>query len=343
MFKITVMWVLTLLFIATNARVSTARPDIYPYSVSLIVAILTLFFVALYAYWVIRKPLLESMKNLEKISKGDLTAQPSQKLLDKKDELGIIANSVNDLVKNFEKIVTGVKQATQNMTSMGAQIKDTSALIAEAAANQASNLEEISSSMEEMVSIIASNSDNALETQSIATETDQSAREGNEATIKVLKYLEEIAEKIDIINDLAYQTNILALNAGVEAARAGDAGKGFSVVALEVRKLSEQSNQAAKQIERVSNESAVFSEEAMGLIANVLPKMEHTLSLVQKIASASQEQNAGATQINSAIQELNEATQRNASNAEELASATTVLSEESGQLEKLINYFVTKE
>ncbi len=283
------------------------------------------------------------MKNLEKISKGDLTAQPGQKLLDKKDELGIIANSVNELVKNFEKIVSGIKQATGNMSSMGGQIKTTSALIAEAAASQASNLEEISSSMEEMVGMISSNSDNASETKAIAIETNESVRLGNDAALSALNYIKEIAEKITIINDLAYQSNILALNAGVEAARAGEAGKGFSVVALEVRKLSEQSNQAALQIEKVSNASTRFSAEAMELIANVLPKMEHTLSLVQKIASASQEQNLGVTHINSAIQDLNEATQRNASNAEELASATTVLSEESGQLEKLINYFVTKE
>ncbi|MBN1924812.1 MAG: methyl-accepting chemotaxis protein [Prolixibacteraceae bacterium] len=341
MFKITVMWVLTLLFIATNTRISTGRPDLYPYHMSLAVAILVLFFVALYAYLIIRKPLLESMNGLRNISKGDLTVSPNPRLLKKKDELGIIANSMRELVVNFENIILGVKEATENMAQMGKQINETSGLIAEAAAVQASNLEEISSSMEEMVGIISSSSDNAEETQAIAAETNESVKSGNEAALTALNYLNEISEKINVINDLAYQTNILALNAGVEAARAGEAGRGFSVVALEVRRLSEQSTHAAVEIEGVSNKSARFSAEAMELLSNVLPKMEHTFSLVQNIVNAIQEQNIGATHINLAIQELNEATQRNASNAEELAATTFILSEETEKLEGLVNYFKT--
>ncbi|HPR30730.1 MAG TPA: methyl-accepting chemotaxis protein [Prolixibacteraceae bacterium] len=343
LFRITFIWVLSLLFIATNTRISTGRPDLYPYHYSLGVAIFVILLVAVYAYRVIRKPLILSMKSLEQISKGDLTTSLDPNLLKRNDELGIITKSVKDLIINFDRIVTGIKRTTRNMEAMGEQIRETSSLIAKAAALQASNLEEISTSMEEMVEAISSNAENAEETRLISSETNESVKSGNEAALVALNYLNEITERVAIINDLSYQTNILALNAGVEAARAGETGRGFTVVAREVRKLSEQSKDAAVKIEEISGESVRHSAEAMELLSNVLPKMEHTNTLVQKIVAATQEQSLGVSHINNAIQELNNSTQQIATNSEEMANSAWNLSDESAHLSKLINYFVTRE
>nr|HPR62341.1 methyl-accepting chemotaxis protein [Prolixibacteraceae bacterium] len=164
---------------------------------------------------------------------------------------------------------------------------------------------------------------------------------GSEATFKALNYLNEITERIKIINDIVYQTNILSLNAGVEAARAGEFGRGFSVVAREVRNLSNQSKDAAVVIEKISKDSVEQSNSAIALLDEIVPDMEKTLQLVDLINRATIEQNAGVAQINNAIQDMNIATQRNASTSEEMANSSTLLTDEAHKLKKMIGFFKT--
>lgn len=341
LFKITFTWVLTLIFISSNARIATGRPDIYPYYVSLIVAIMFMIGVAFYAYYVIRVPLKKTIDELTRVSKGDLTVVVDAAMLKRNDELGIISKSIDLLTHNFNRIIGGVQKSVVNISSMGNNIKQASSNVAQSAAIQAGTLEEISTSMEEMMETINNNAENARETEEITNETNMSVRLGNDSVMKALHYLNEIAERIKIINDIAYQTNILSLNAGVEAARAGDAGRGFAVVAKEVRHLSDQSREAAVQIESVSRESTATSAEAIEALKEILPNMEKTTMLVQKIVAATAEQNAGVAQIGNAIQDMNLATQHNATDAEEMASSAAVLSDESARLSEMISFFKT--
>lgn len=338
-YKITFWWVMTLLFIAINTRISTGRPDLYPYFISMPFAIIVISFVAFSVYRVIKKPLTQTINDLKKVSEGDLNFKIEEHLKERSDELGIIAMSISDLSHNFKKILDGIKQSSENISTMGSQIKQTSSFMAQSAALQAGNLEEISTSMEEIAEAIGNNSLNAEETKSIAEEANLKIISGSESAQQALNYLMVIVEKIKVINDIAYQTNILSLNAGIEAARAGDAGHGFSIVAREVRNLSEQSNVAAIEIGKISRESSQFSANAMSLLTEIVPKMENTTTLIQKIAWTTQEQNVGVTQINNAIQDLNSTTQHNASNAEELAANSVSLADEATRLNKLIGYF----
>lgn len=341
MFKVTFTWVISLLFIASNARIATGRPDLYPYHISLIVAILVIFLVGFYAYKVIRVPLKKSISDLEKVATGDLTVHIEEATKARNDEMGIIATSISKLTGNFEEIIGGVQKSFQNISIMSENIKNASSNMAQVSALQAGNLEEISTSMEEMVETITNSNENAQETFRNTVETNESLKVGSESVMKALNYLNEIAEKIKVINDIAYQTNILSLNAGVEAARAGESGRGFAVVAQEVRNLSNQSKDAAVEIDSVSSEGSSFSNEAMLLLKEIVPKMEKTALLVEKIVSASEEQNAGVSMINNAIQELNSSTQQNATDAEEMAQSAISLSEEAEHLNQLINFFKT--
>lgn len=341
LFKVTFTWVISLIFIASNARVAAGRPDLYPYHISLIVAIVVIFLVGLYAYIVIRKPLKQVIHDLSNVANGDLTVKVKDKMLNRKDELGLIAGSISNLSKNFEEIIGGVQDNFDSISKMSENIKQASSDMAQSAAMQAGNLEEVSTAMEEMVETIANNSENAEETRQITIETNESVKAGNSSVLTALNYLTEIAERIQVINDIAYQTNILSLNAGVEAARAGEAGKGFAVVAAEVRNLSNQSKEAANEIDSVSSESSNFSHSAMEALKDIVPNMEKTTMLVQKIVAANEEQNAGVTQINNAIQELNNSTQQNATNAEEMAQSAHNLSDSAEKLRKLIQYFKT--
>ena len=341
LYKITTLWLCSLLFVVTNTRISTGRPDIYPYHISMPIAIVVIFFFAYAAYRVIRIPLKSAITSLEKVSTGDISLKIDEKMKRRNDEMGNIARSIENLSVNFNEIIKGIDKSFDVISKMGEQLKQASSDLAQSAAMQAGNLEEISTSMEEMVEIIQNNSTSADEARDITSITNVRLQSGSESALNALNYLEIITEKINIINDIVYQTNILALNASVEAARAGEAGKGFSVVASEVRNLSTQSKDAAEEIDDVSKEGASHSNEAISFLTEILPDMEKTTMLIDKIAQASSEQNTGVTQINNAIQELNNSTQVNATNAEEMSQSALSLSDEAERLKKLIAYFKT--
>jgi methyl-accepting chemotaxis protein len=193
--------------------------------------------------------------------------------------------------------------------------------------------------MEEMSSNIQQNTDNAMQTEKISISSAQSMANVANASEESLVSVREITEKINIINDIAFQTNILALNAAVEAARAGEHGKGFAVVAAEVRKLAERSKIASDEIVSLSQKSRQVTEESGEMVEKILPEIEKTSKLVQEISAASQEQNAGADQVNSAIQQLNQVTQQNAAASEEMATSSEELSSQAEQLKDLISFF----
>ena len=203
-------------------------------------------------------------------------------------------------------------------------------------------MEEITSSLEEISANITQNSNNAKETERIATETSGNASTGGSAVEETVEAMKQIASKIVLIEDIAYQTNLLALNAAIEAARAAEHGKGFAVVADEVRKLAERSQEAAKEISGLSDKSVRIAEHAGTLLGQIVPDIQKTANLVQDITISSNEQDQGINQINTGMNQLNEITQQNASASEELASTSEVLRDQAVQLQALISFFKTK-
>ncbi|MBU0971144.1 MAG: methyl-accepting chemotaxis protein, partial [Proteobacteria bacterium] len=202
---------------------------------------------------------------------------------------------------------------------------------------QAASAEEASAAMEQMSANIVQNSENAQKTQNIAIKAAEDAIRGGEAVLKTVEAMRQIADKIQIIEEIARQTNMLALNAAIEAARAGEHGKGFAVVADAVRKLAERSQTAAGEISTISSSSVEISEQAGEMLERIVPDIRKTADLVQEINAASNEQKTGAEEINLSMQQLDQVIQTNAASSEELSSTSEELASQAEVLKSAIN------
>jgi len=250
-----------------------------------------------------------------------------------------IKRAVNESAEKLQQVMRRVQSATGQITEASEQLSITAQNISQSSSEQAASVEETSASVEEMSASVSQNAQHAASTNEIAGQTAQMSEEGGQAVKDTVNAMRQIAEKVKVIEDIAYQTNLLALNAAIEAAHAGDQGRGFAVVAIEVRKLAEHSEKAAKEIGSMALGSLDVSEHAGVLLSQIVPNIRKTSMLVQEIAAASAEQNNGINQVNQAIIQLDTVTQQNASSAEELASASEEIAAQAAMLQQMINYF----
>ena len=288
----------------------------------------------------IMRPVREAADGIAKISGGDLNVKIETT---SNDEIGEIVKQINAMAAKMKEAIQKITSGSDTILQSSQEMARTSQMMSEGAGQQAASAEQVSSSVEQMNAQIAQNSENAQETERIASKALESILKTNEASQKNMNAMKTIAQKISIIDEIAFQTNILALNAAVEAARAGDQGKGFAVVAAEVRKLAERSATAASEIDKVSKVGLSVSEESGTLLEQVIPEIEKTTQLVREIASSSQEQNSGISQITDAVQGLNEIIQQYAASAEEMASTSQNLAAQSIELKESVSYFKTGE
>jgi len=246
------------------------------------------------------------------------------------------------IIRAIARPIAHVLEASRNMVSASEQLSATAQALSQGASEQAASVEETSASMEEMSASISQNNDNAKVTGDIATRTAKETVDGGQAVRETVTAMKQIAKKIAIIDDIAYQTNLLALNAAIEAGRAGEHGKGFAVVAAEVRKLAERSQVAAEEISLLAGDSVSLAERAGALLEGIVPSIQKTADLVQEIASASSEQEAGVNQINTAISQVSQAVQQNAAASEELASTSEEVNAQARELRSMMAIFTSE-
>jgi len=305
-----------------------------------ITAILGLIIIIYFLAKSIVTPIRMGVAFTQQISSGDLDASLA---IDQKDEIGQLAQDLTGMGHKLKSVVGDVRNSVERVASGSSELSSTAQTLSQGATEQAANVEEVSASMEEMASNISQNAENALETERIARRSADDASKGGQAVAQTVDAMREIADKISIIEDIARQTNLLALNAAIEAARAGEHGKGFAVVAAEVRKLAERSGEAAAEISDLSASSVAVAESAGDMLNQMVPDIQRTAELIQDIAAASGEQNAGADQVNRAISQLDQMIQQIASAAEEMSATSEELAGQSTQLRTAISFFKTRD
>lgn len=336
--KIGILWVINLLIIVANAQAAVLFAKSYPLYVSAPLGVIISAFIFIIGAKSI-KDLEEATKKLNELANGVLDVTIDQEALNQNNEVGDISQSMLTLSENLRNTVQSIKKNADILSSESNDLSAFSSDLTERANKQASSLEEISAAMEEMVANIEQNTENSKQTERIIISANKSVQESNKSSEVAVEAMKEIASKIQIINDIAFQTNILALNAAVEAARAGEHGKGFAVVAAEVRKLAERSKLAAEEIHQVSQRGVNISESAGQQLNEITPEIDKTARLVQEITASSIEQNSGATQINSSIQLLNGQTQENALSAEKMERAANSLNASAKELKESLGFF----
>jgi len=239
----------------------------------------------------------------------------------------------DNITKSVKRVLESLSETSTNLTSLSADLTVTGHKLAEGTTEQAASIQETSSTLEESESMVHQTTQNTKEADSLAKTSKEMANKGNFEMQTMLESMEElkrssseISKIIKVIDEIAFQTNILSLNAAVEAARAGDAGKGFAVVAEEVRNLAQRSAQAAKDTSGIIESNITLSEKCLiitgqvnGSLVDIKNETNKVSELLEEISTASQEQEIGIGQINKAISQMEHVLQANASTAQESA------------------------
>ena len=255
------------------------------------------------------------------------------------DEIGRVGTALNAMIASLSKVIREVADSADSFRTSSRELSEAAGNVSQGAALQATNIEQVSASMESIAESIKVNASNSRKTKEIASQAAEDAAESGVALQEGLGALREIADKIQIIEEIARQTNLLALNAAIEAARAGEHGKGFAVVASEVRKLAERSGKAAQEILHISGNSVAIADRAGARLASLVPEIKRTADLVEEMALASESQDASAREINQAMQGLGAVIHQNASAAEEIAATTQGLTGKADRLTEVTDFF----
>lgn len=280
---------------------------------------------------------------LEKFAEGDLTTGIKSEFC---GDFIVIKNSVNKIMNTMNTLLGEINTAAEEVANGSIQVSAGNQTIAQGATEQASSIEELTVTISHIAEQTKQNVEISKESKKMAMESMTMAQEGNEHMKKMLHSMhdinqssENISKIIKVIDDLASRTNILSLNASVEAARAGVHGKGFAVVAEEVRNLALQSAQAAKDtaelievsVKKVEIGTEIADKTAQAL-AEIVQGTSRAVELEEKIAAASEEQAQSIVQVNLGIQQMSQVVQTNSAIAQESAAASQELN---GQAEML--------
>jgi methyl-accepting chemotaxis protein len=264
-----------------------------------------------------------------------------------------LRDNFNTAIDQLDHVLRSVDRGAREIQTGAESIEHASRELSTRTERQATSLQETAAELGTITATVKRTAQGASHARELALAADAGAKTGAKvsseavaAMDEITKSAAEISQIIGVIDEIAFQTSLLALNAGVEAARAGDAGRGFAVVASEVRGLAQRSAEAAKQIKALITTSTRQVDSGVARVAEtgkslerILAQVDEIKQVVAQIAAGAQEQSLGLDHINSAIRLMDQGTRRNAAMAEESTAAGQTLARETRELEGLIDRF----
>ena len=339
---------------------------------------------------------------VDAISSNDLTRQVKQSEIEKigsnsRDEIGMLVQAVEETISAKNQVGTSLNRMTSNLNQMVRQlslnaaqlvstaneIASSSEQMSKGAQDQSNQVGSVSTAIEEMLATIVESSKNAADATDASRNASNTASAGGEVvgdTIsgmqkiagvvresaqsigKLAQSADEIGAIIKVIDDIADQTNLLALNAAIEAARAGEQGRGFAVVADEVRKLAERTGKATGEITQMikgiqqetveavqSMQTGIdevdrgrqLADKAGGSLNEIVVMSQRVMDMIQQIATAAEEQSSAAEQISKNIEHISSVTRETASGAQQSAAAAEELNRQAEALKTIVGQFKT--
>ncbi|EIA9365351.1 HAMP domain-containing protein [Salmonella enterica] len=320
-------------------------------TVALLIMVVVLFTGAL--LWLNRQlinPLHVLSAHMERMGKGDLSLPVEVR---NKNEIGQLCKALQDMQDNLVSTVKTIRDGAESINIGTQEIAAGNADLSSRTEEQSAAIVQTAASMEQISSTVKQNADNAQQASSMIRESASLAREGEQLMHEMVEKIHAISHNSqgvgaisDVIDSIAFQTNILALNAAVEAARAGESGRGFAVVASEVRNLAQRSATSAKEISALVeqagstiNEGVSLASQSGEMMAKISGAVSNVNVLMEGISAASDEQSRGVEQIRVAITQMEQVAQQNAALVEEVATTASHVEEQSVHLTQSVATF----